>query len=184
MKVDGATVLCFDASAALLGIELADPAMGGSHSALHVAALFALVILELAAYGSERIAERDVWVFVCMVSRVSMPNRDLLVRQCDVDPEVVQNALMFVVSRRLDDDMTAHDMVAELVESGSELADASFQGRRAVHMTEGDLEWNDHGGLCVAFGLAPGPHASSPARAAPISVASGLTMSFVGMPCM
>ncbi len=54
-----------------------------------------------------------------------MPDCDFGVRKRDVDPKVVQVALMLVMRRRLDDDATARDLGAELLEAGRKLSDSS-----------------------------------------------------------
>jgi len=111
---------------------------------LHVAPAFALVILELAPGSAEGVAQRHVRVLVSMVERTGAMNCDFLIRQCNADVEIVGRTLMLVTRQRLDDHMTAHDVLAELVESRGELTNASLQGRRGIHLTEGDLQWKYH----------------------------------------
>ncbi len=57
-----------------------------------------------------------------------MSDRNLGVRKRNVDPEVVQVALLLVMGLGLDDDMTARNLIAELLESGREFPDTPFQG--------------------------------------------------------
>lgn len=106
---------------------------------LHVEPPLALVVLELPAGGSEGIAQRDVRVFVSVIGRVCLADRDLRIGKRDVDVEVVQPALVLVMRRRLDDHVTAHDLWTEPLESGGELANASFESGRGFHVTKGDL---------------------------------------------
>jgi hypothetical protein len=117
MEVDEASILSFDTARIVLGVELADPPMRRLDVALHGAPSFAFVILELAPSGPERITERHVRILVSVVGRTSVSDRDLLIGKRDVDPEVIQPALVLVMRRRLDDDMTAHDVFAEPIEA-------------------------------------------------------------------
>lgn len=75
MKIDVAAVLGFDPARALTNIDLADSAMGGSRSGLHVSSPLALRVLQLAPCGSECVLQRDVSIFVRMVGRTSVSNR-------------------------------------------------------------------------------------------------------------
>ena len=123
----------------------ADLPLRSLHMGLHVAAPFALVILELAARCPERIAQGDVGVLVAAIRRMGVSDRDLLVGKGDVDSEVIEEALVLVMSRRLHDDMAAHDVLAESLESRGELANAGLERRGGVHMTKGDLQRKYHG---------------------------------------
>lgn len=56
---------------------------------------------------------------------------------------------MVVLRQRLEDHVTADDLLAEPLESSCKLADAALERRRGVHVTEGDLQWHGHGHPCV-----------------------------------
>ena len=113
--------------------------------ALYIAAPLALVVLQLPASCPKCIAQRDIGVFVSVIRRMSVPDRDLFVGQRDVDAEVVQEALVLVMSGRLHDDMAARDVLAEPVEPRGELANTGLESRGGVHVTKGDLQRKYHG---------------------------------------
>ena len=139
MEPDQAPILGLDPARAMLGVELADPAVGRLVVGLHIATPLALVVLELAPGGFECIAQRDIGVLMGVVGRMRMSDRDLLIGESDIDVEIVRRSLVLVMRRGLGDDMTMHDVCAELIEPRGELANASFKCRRGVHMAERNL---------------------------------------------
>ena len=145
VEVDDAPVVGLDAAEATLGVELADPPVRGARGLLHVEPAPALVILELAAGGPKRIAQRNVGVLVSVIGRVCPTDRYFLTGQRDVDVELVQAPLVLVLGGRLGDDMAPHDLSAELLEPRGELANASLEYRRWIHVTEADLQGQLHG---------------------------------------
>jgi hypothetical protein len=84
---------------------------------LYIAPALALVVLELTARSSEGIAQRHVRILMSVIERMSAMNRDLLIRNRNIDVEIVERTLMLVTRQRLDYDVTADDVLAELVQS-------------------------------------------------------------------
>ena len=52
---------------------------------------------------------------------------------------------MLMLGRRLDNDVTMHDVLAELVEPRSELTNAGLDRRRGLHVSKGNLQGQSHG---------------------------------------
>lgn len=69
---------------------LGDPAALRLGEPLHLPAPLALVVLELTSRRAERVTQRHVGVLVSVAGGVCAADRDLLIRQRDVDAEVVQ----------------------------------------------------------------------------------------------
>jgi hypothetical protein len=75
-----------------------------------------------------------------------------------------------VPGRRLDDDVTAHDLRAELVQPLGELANAGLERWRGIHVTESDLQ----GHLHVSY-----PRSRLPGRMLAVSGALGNSRMYV-----
>ena len=144
MEVDQAAVVRLDASEILIRMQLADAAMRWADVRLGRRAPFAFVVLELASGGPEGVAQRDVGILVRMANRMASTDRDLAVGNRDVHPDFEEPALLLVLVRRFDDHVTVHDMRAEFVQPLGQLANARFERRRGLHVTERNLQRQSH----------------------------------------
>jgi len=111
---------------------------------LYVVAPFVLVVQESSPRRSECISQRHIGIFVSVIGRMRAPDCDLPVRQRDIDPERVEDSLMSMMCWGLGDDATSHDVVYELLDSPDELANASLECERRLHLTERDLQRKSH----------------------------------------
>ena len=98
------------------------------------------VILEFAAYRTERIAQGDERIFVPWLTRSCAAYRDHPIGKPDVDVEVVQGAMASVARWRCDDDVTVRDARIELLEARYQRADTARERGRGIYMAEGDLQ--------------------------------------------
>ncbi len=92
---------------------------------LHVAALAARVVLELAPGGVERVAQGDLRVLVAFLIR-----HNLRARHLDVEAHVVFVAVPLVARGELDHDPAADDVVVEVIELRRPFPDRLLQGVR------------------------------------------------------
>ena len=97
------------------------------------------MVLELSAGSQECIAQRDICILMGVIGRMRSSNRDLLTGYREIDPDVVQRSLVLMMLRWLDDNVTAHDMSTELVETRGELSNAGLERRRGLHVAKRDL---------------------------------------------
>jgi hypothetical protein len=95
------------------------------------------VLLELAARCSKCVPERDIWNFVRMVDRMHSSDHDLLVGNGNFDSKLEQRFVVTVLMWRLDNDLAAHDLCAELFQPQDKLAIALFESRRVLHVANG-----------------------------------------------
>lgn len=107
---------------------------------LDVTAPGAPVVLEPAARRAECIAQSDVRILVRCRSRAGVANGDYLVRERNVDMEVVAGSVPAVTRWRRNDDVTMPDARVELLEPRHQPPDPRSQRRRALHVSEGNLE--------------------------------------------
>ncbi len=110
----------------------------------------ALVVLQPAPEGEERVAQRDVRVLVRPVDGAGPPHGDLPPRDGDVEPDLVQRALPAVAVRGLDRDVAAHDLGREPVEAPGQLPGARGERRRGIHVAECHLQGQSHANLRAA----------------------------------
>lgn len=139
VEIDVAAIAGLDAPETLHGVEFADAAVRHDFMFLGVAAPALHALFELARGGVEGIAQGDVRILMGVLVVLVAGHGDLAAGQGDVDVHAEQAALMLVLVRRLDDDAAADDLLTVTVEFRGEFVDAGLQGRRGIHVTEGDL---------------------------------------------
>jgi hypothetical protein len=100
-----------------------------STASLDLAAAPSLVVLELATRRVECIAYRDVCIFVGVIEWMVVSNDNLFVRNGDIDPDLVERALLLVLSRTFDPNPAAQNVRTEALETRRELPDARAQRR-------------------------------------------------------
>jgi hypothetical protein len=140
VKVDKPAVVGLDPAKEPLVIYLANATFGHVFMHLDLPPDFALLVLQFAASGLEGVAQRHVHVFVGVIRGVTVVDREFMTRDGDPQGDVEQLALVVMAVRRLDCDVAMDDMRAELLEAPGELANARFQGRRGLHVTECDFQ--------------------------------------------
>lgn len=127
MEVDFSTVAGIDEAVIALGDKACDFAMSRNLVCLHVATLAPDLVLELAPHRVETIPDRNRDVLVrMMLGRIALHD-DLLPRDLEVDPDVIEIA-MTPSFRGLDDDAAAHDAIEEAFQFAGALADFRFDG--------------------------------------------------------
>lgn len=88
---------------------------------------------------------------------------------------------MLMMGWRLDDDATAHDVLAEPFEPRDELTNASLERERWLHLTERDLQRKSHHQLLAT----PGAHDFSerhPCKCAQVLIQPGININPDGIP--
>jgi hypothetical protein len=129
----------------------------GCGVSLDLAVLTPGVIFELTTQGVERIADRDVGIFMRVVLGRVAANDEFAPRQSAIDTDMEKVALVMVMMRRIDDYVTGGDPIKHPFEPLSPLADAGFEGCRWLHVTKGDLHRVEHDGeLPTVCGTYPG----------------------------
>jgi hypothetical protein len=118
----------------------------GCSVSLDLAVLTPGVIFELTAQGVERIADRDVGIFMRVVLGRVAANDEFAPRQSAIDTDMEKAALVMVMMRRIDDYVTGGNPIKHPVEPLGPLADAGFEGRRRLHVAKGDLHGVEHDG--------------------------------------
>jgi hypothetical protein len=93
VEVDLHAIAGVDEAVVCLGNEAGDPAMRWNLVRLHVAPPTPAVVLELAPNGVEAIPDGDLDVFVGMVLRRIALHNDLLARDLEIDPDVIEVAV-------------------------------------------------------------------------------------------
>jgi len=101
----------------------------GSGVSLDLALLTPGVIFELTPQGDERIADRDVGIFMRVVLGRVAANDEFVPRQSDIDTDMEQPALVMVTMRRIDDHVTGGHPIEHPFEPHGPLADSNFEGR-------------------------------------------------------
>jgi len=145
MEIDETPVLGGDLTAIARGVELADPSVRRSCVGLHRVSTLALVVLELAAGGTERIAQRDIGILVSVIGGMGMSDGDLCVGKGNVDADVIECSLMGMERERLDDDPATRNVPAEPGKSVSQRTDARLERGRGVHVPERNSQRNHSG---------------------------------------
>jgi hypothetical protein len=112
---------------------------------LDVTAPDAFVFLELAFRHIERVAQRYVNILVIVRGRVSVADRDLLIRHGDLQMHLEPATVRLVLVRAIDRDAATQDRAAEVLELPRQLARARFNSGRGIEVTEGNLDWHLHG---------------------------------------
>src|SRR5208337_1711237 len=111
---------------------------------LNVLAPFALIIFELALYGVEGIAQRHIDILVGLPFPVLTLGNELALRGRDVDVDLENLALVVMLVRRFDNDLTAYDLGAEALQMERELADSRLHCRGRGHVPKRDLQRQLH----------------------------------------
>lgn len=107
----------------------------------NLAALNPPVFLQLAGSCRKGIAQRHVHILMRLLVMMVPADHDLLVGYTDVQPDLVQIALVLVVMLRLDGNPTTDDVVAVLFQLGCFFPDAGFHGIGVRDATKSDLKW-------------------------------------------
>ena len=110
--------------------------------------------LQLAAGGLERVAQCYVDILMGVVFFMFMVHQHLMTRDGDVQVHMEDPALLVVVVGRLNDDLAPHDAVVKFLQPGHLLANVNFDGRRRLHVPEGNLKGFVHDGhlsFCAIF---------------------------------
>jgi hypothetical protein len=140
VKVDFQTVWRLQESVTLRRKQLRDSSDGGWCVTLHVSSLLSPVVLELPLRSAKSVAKRDVDVFVSMVFWTLVADDDLLSGNCDVDAHAIQHSVLRMAVGRLDHHVTMGDGLVELLEAGGAVLDPRFDGRRRLHVFEGNSD--------------------------------------------
>ncbi len=107
--------------------------------ALDLATAGAPIVLELAARGAERIAQRHVWILVCRGTGAGAADGQGPLRQPDFDVKVVQGPVPVVTRRWRNDDVAVRDLRLELLETADQSPDARSERGRGLHVSKSHL---------------------------------------------
>jgi len=96
---------------------------------------------ELAARGPERVADRDVGIFVSTVGRAIVAGHDVGPGDHNRHPHVKRLALALVLVRAFDHDLTALDTRIDVPKLCSPAVGEALEGARWVHVSKSDVQW-------------------------------------------
>src|SRR5579875_34498 len=139
VEVNLPAVGCLDEAIALSREKLAHPAVRRNLMSLDSSAAAAHVVFQLSPCCVEGVPQRHFDVPVLFVLTGLASHSDLFTRQGEVDPYLVEVALLVVLAGRLHHDPTAHDVASELIQPLRLLPDEGLDGLRMFHVPEGNL---------------------------------------------
>ena len=105
------------------------------------------MILEAPTQRVESIAYRDMRVFVSVVYASIATDDDFATRKHEINPDFEEVALPAMAMSAFHRHPARRDAVVKLFQLLRTLADARFECRGRIHMSEGDLEWDLHRSL-------------------------------------
>jgi len=108
--------------------------------ALDAAAHLPCLILQPVRRRIEGVADGDIDVLMGVVDGFCPIDDYVFSRHADIDPHVVELALVMMAVRCLHYDSAADDAVVEAFEFRRLFADAFLDGGGGVHVTEADLQ--------------------------------------------
>jgi osmotically-inducible protein OsmY len=139
VKIDVAVIFGGDPSRLGVRLEVSDPAMRRQHRRLHLAAHAAHVVFQLPTGCVERVPNGNLKILVRMRFVGGSPNENVFTGDANINAHTIEASLVVVPVWRFDDDPTARDPVAEILELFDARAHVGFYGLAWGHVTEGDL---------------------------------------------
>ena len=106
-----------------------------------VTALFPGVVFQASTDGVEGIADGDVDVFMGLVLSRFFAHYDLALRYRDIDLDMKDIALVFVLVWNFYYNTTAHDMFVKATKLFGALTDIGLDCLRWFHVTKGNFYW-------------------------------------------
>ena len=97
------------------------------------------IILQLPSCGCKSIAKRNINVLMLLFIVVITTDHDLLMRHCDIDPDLVEVAMVLMMVFRFNGNPTAGDVVAMLFQFCSFFPNAGFNRIRMLNAMESDF---------------------------------------------
>ena len=129
----------FEIAPLAFGVEIRHAAVIGLDVRFHVLALATHVILELAARGAKRVANRDVRILVRAVERMIVADDDIGPGHRQRHPHVDALAVMMVLVRALDHDVAALDPIVDVLQLVRPPAYEIFERGARVHISKRDV---------------------------------------------
>jgi hypothetical protein len=145
VEIDLVAVTAQDKAAILLGLEAHYPPMVGNGMQFDITARLANVVFEQPAGGVERVADRDVHIFVRMVRRRIPADGDLAAGNFEVDSDPEEIALKMAWVAAFDDDAARRDPAEKALELFGPFAYPRGDGVGGIHVSEGNLKGELHG---------------------------------------
>jgi hypothetical protein len=106
---------------------------------LAVATLHAGVLFQLSLRDFKGVAQCDIQVFMRLLVVMVPAHHEVFLRNCEIDSDTVEVALMLMVVLGGNRDFAADDVVAELFELGHFFAHLGFDGIGMREAAKGDL---------------------------------------------
>jgi hypothetical protein len=144
VEVYFSTVRARDKAAVSFGQETRNPSVVGHRVQLHVAAPFASVIFEQPAGRVKSITNRNVGIFMCVVSLGIAADDDLFSRNLEVDAHSKQIALLPTGVAAFDDHPARNNPIKKVFKLLGALAYPRRDRVRSLHVAEGDLKGELH----------------------------------------
>lgn len=97
------------------------------------------IIFQLSRRGSKSVAKRDINILVFLFIVVVTTHHNLLVRNRDIDPDLIKVTVMLVMVLRLDRNSAADDVMAMLFQFCGLLSDTGFNRIGMLDAMESDF---------------------------------------------
>ena len=145
MKVDFAAVAALDEAVLRAPVNCRDDAVRRGLMFFHMASAFADEVLKLPARGLERITDGQIDILMRPRDSRLMAHRDVCgIGNNEMDPDVIDVALMMTVLGARYHDTAAYDPAEKLFELFSLLSDTCLDSIGMLNAFEGDLKWSLH----------------------------------------